>query len=153
MGHLSRHPLSSRNALIRDLVLALMSSILNQERRTWTRSVGTKNCSSPALPKDGSMIWDEGLRITLHSVQRYIVSGITSPDVSPGITSCAAASLPDEVGLASCRRHPCVLRKQTSTFFFLARKPQHHFPTKSESLYHCRSVAKCEGRPLWAALF
>ena len=64
-----------------------MSSILNQERRTWTRSVGTKNCSSPALSKDGSLIWDEGLRITLHSVQRYIVSGITSPDVSPGIAT------------------------------------------------------------------
>ena len=46
VGHLSQHPLSSRNALIRDLVLALMSSILNQERRIWTRSVGTKNCSS-----------------------------------------------------------------------------------------------------------
>ena len=86
------------------------------------------------------MIWDEGLRTALHSVQRYIVSSsfpakrplrplvlfsalhpteggitsadafrrITSPDVSPGITSCEAASLPDSVGLASrhvLRRH------------------------------------------------
>jgi len=67
VGHLSRHPLSSRNALIRDLVLALMSSILNQERRTWTRSVGTKNCSSPALPKDGFMILDEGQRTSFCS--------------------------------------------------------------------------------------
>ena len=33
VGRLSRHPLSSRNALIRDLVLALMSSILNQEEQ------------------------------------------------------------------------------------------------------------------------
>jgi len=57
VGHLSQHPLSSRNALIRDLVLALMSSILNQERRTWTRSVGTKNCSSPALSRTGPRSW------------------------------------------------------------------------------------------------
>ncbi|RAO97565.1 hypothetical protein M388_10175 [Mesotoga sp. Brook.08.YT.4.2.5.4.] len=38
------------------------------------------------------MIWDEGLRTTLHSVQQlfffcFLRSGITSPDVSPGITS------------------------------------------------------------------
>ena len=71
VGHLSRHPLSSRNALIRDLVLALMSSILNQERRTWTRSVGTKNCSSPALPRTGPRSWTkvEG-RLSARSCER-----------------------------------------------------------------------------------
>ncbi|PNE22317.1 hypothetical protein V511_08670 [Mesotoga sp. Brook.08.YT.4.2.5.1] len=49
--------------------------------------------------KDGSMIWDEGLRTTLHSVQRLFF-----------FASCAAASLPDVVGLASCRRQACVHR-------------------------------------------
>jgi len=45
-------------------------------------------------------------------------ASITSPDAPPGITSSRSephfhrrsfgASLPDEVGLASCRRQPCV---------------------------------------------
>ena len=66
--------------------------------------------------KDGSIIWDEGLRTTLRSVQRlflfcFLRSSITSPDVPPGITSSRQrASLPGEASLASCRRQACVHR-------------------------------------------
>ncbi|AFK07959.1 hypothetical protein Theba_2333 [Mesotoga prima MesG1.Ag.4.2] len=40
-----------------------------EEPRTWMRSVATKNRSSP---KDGSMLFDEGPRTALCSVQRVI---------------------------------------------------------------------------------
>ena len=42
-----------------------LDTVLGEKPRTWTRSVGTKNCSSPALPKDGSTLLDEGRRTAL----------------------------------------------------------------------------------------
>ena len=99
------------------------------------------------------MIWDEGLRTTLHSVQRYIVSGsfpakralrplmllsamrpteggitsadafrrITSPDVSPGITSRRSRPCVPACSSPALRPGPFLPSLASNVLF------QHHF--------------------------